>query len=247
MSQRARAVGTHRERPHEARTTRQIPRSLLVVLLSITLAGCGSTGAGDEAASPPSASPDSSPSDTQDASRPDPRALGIDTVEWPGDQDGAQAVFDQMPDRLAGMRVKRCGWIGPSTGVQYGPNNTGVTAYVMGPEEETAEEMGEEMGGPQGTLMFMFAMGMVCVEDSYVGTAAKRGRGQEAVPDVDTKGEFGPEDGLWWFSCKFEGGESLTFTGHAIGWVSGDLAWLVTAPDKDTTRATVAALINGAE
>jgi hypothetical protein len=157
--------------------------------------------------------------------------------------DEAQAVFDEMPDRLAGMRVRRGGWMGPSSGVQYGPNNTGVTAYVMGPGEEAAEG---EMGSPQANLMFMFAMGMVCVDDSYVGTAAKRGQGPDAVPDADT-GEFGPEDGLWWFSCRFEAGESLTIAGHAIGWVTGDLAWLVTTPDRDTTLATVAALDNAVE
>jgi hypothetical protein len=236
---------SHRAQPN------RLSRSLLIVLLTIALAGCGSTGdagSGDEeAASPPSASAESSPADTQGASTPDPKALGIDTVEWPGDQDGAQAVFDRMPDRLAGMRVRRGGWVGASTGVQYGPNNTGVTAWVMGPEEDMGEEMAEELADPQANLMVMFAMGMVCVEDSFVGTAAKRGRGQEAVPDFDRKGEFGPEDGLWWFSCKFEGGESLTFTGHAIGWVSGELPWLVTTPDKDTTRATVAALITAVE
>jgi hypothetical protein len=239
---------SHRAQPNRA--SRSLLIVLLIVLLVLALAGCGSTGSGDadsgsdEAASAPSASPDSSPAETQDVSKLDPKALGIDTVEWPGDVTGAQVVFDQMPDRLAGMRVRRGGWIGPSTGVQYGPNNTGITAYVMGPEKGTAEE---ELGAPQGTLMFMFAMGMVCVEDSYVGTAAKRGQGPIAVPDTDKKGEFGPDDGLWWFSCKFEGGESLTFTGHAIGWVSGDLAWLVTTPHKDTTRITIAALINAVE
>ncbi len=66
-------------------------------------------------------------------------------------------------------------------------------------------------------------------------------------PDNDRKGEFGTDDGLWWFSCKFEGGESRTFTGHAIGWVSGDLGWLVTTPDKDTTRLTVSALAKAVE
>ena len=37
-------------------------------------------------------------------------------------------------------------------------------------------------------------------------------------------------------------GEPKTFTGHAIGWVSGDLAWLVTSPDKTTSKATLAAM-----
>jgi hypothetical protein len=36
--------------------------------------------------------------------------------------------------------------------------------------------------------------------------------------------------------------EPAPYTGHAIGRVSGDLAWLVTSPDKNTTKATVAAM-----
>ena len=54
---------------------------------------------------------------------------------------------------------------------------------------------------------------------------------QGGTPDIGRKGASGPEDGLWWFSCTFEG-EPARYTGHAIGWVSGDLAWLVTSPDK---------------
>ena len=36
--------------------------------------------------------------------------------------------------------------------------------------------------------------------------------------------------------------EPAPYTGHAVGWVSGDLAWLVTTPDKATTKATLAAM-----
>ena len=43
-------------------------------------------------------------------------------------------------------------------------------------------------------------------------------------------------------SCNFMAGEDTTFSGHAVGWVSGDLAWLVTTPDKATTKATLAAM-----
>jgi hypothetical protein len=244
MKQRTQHMDNHDSGQCDGRRTRRLPRLLPIALLTIFLAGCGSTGSGgtgysgDEAAPPSSASVDESLGDAEAGAKPNSSVMGIDTVEWPGDQDGAQEVFDRMPDELGGMGVKRPHFYGPSTGVVYGSANTGITAWVMGPDKE----MGDD---PQANLSVMFGMGMACEKGTYLGTAAQSRWG--GGPDGDRKGEFGPDDGLWWFSCDFEAGESETFTGHAIGWVSGDLGWLVTTPGKDTTRATVAALIDAVE
>lgn len=145
-------------------------------------------------------------------------------------------MFDRMPDEIADMRVKRPRFYGAATGVVYGPNDRGITAWVQAPDKEMAEA--------RMNLAVMFGMQLACRRGTYAGTAAQSRWG--GGPDIDRKGEFGPDDGLWWFSCTFIAGESRTFTGHAIGWVSGDLAWLVTTPDKETARLTIEAMIQAA-
>jgi hypothetical protein len=219
---------------------RRVFGTLPIFLLIVALVGCGNVPAedpgGQRVDSPRSSlSSDRSSEETRAATDPDPRTFGIDTIQWPGDQAGAQANFDRMPDRLAGLQAKRGGWSGPSTGVVYGPGDSGVAAWVMGPEIE--------VGDPKSNLAVMFGMGMFCLKNTYAGTATQSRWGG---PDIDRKGEFGPDDGLWWFSCNYSG-EDPGDTGYAIGWVSGDLAWLVTAPDKATTRLAISELIKAAK
>jgi hypothetical protein len=157
--------------------------------------------------------------------------MGIDTVKWPEDRHGAKALFDEMPVRLAGMPVKRPNFGGgPYAGVSYGPGNTGILAWVMGTDKEVRE--------PEAALAVMFGMQLACKKGTYIGTATQSRWG---TPDMDRKRASGANDALWWFSCLFEG-EPASYTGHAIGWVSGDLAWLVTTPEKATTKATLAAM-----
>ena len=200
------------------------------VLLMLALGGCGSSGAGD-AASPPSSSSESSSGDSGQQAQADPMALGIDTVQWPGDLAGAEAVFNQMPDQLAGMPAKPTGqFYGPAAGVHYGPGSTGLTAWAMGTDKQVKD--------PRAALGVMFGMGLVCVKGTGVGTAPV---GRWGTPEIDSPGGSGLDDGLWWFSCDFES-ESDAYKGHAIGWVSGDLAWLVTTTDRSSTQVTVSAL-----
>jgi hypothetical protein len=161
--------------------------------------------------------------------------MGIDTVEWPGDLKRAQALFDRMPDEIAGMRVKRPRFYGVATGVVYGPGDRGITAWVQGPEKELED--------PQANLAVMFGMQMACKKGTYTGTAAQSRWG--GGPDIDRKGKSGSEDGLWWFACTFRAGEQ-NVPGHAVGWVSGDLAWLVAAPDQESARLTVEAMAEAA-
>ena len=141
------------------------------------------------------------------------------------------ALFDEMPARLAGMPVKRPHFGGgPYAGVSYGPGNTGILAWIRGTDKQ--------MRDPKTNLAVVFGMQSACKKGIYIGTATQS---QEGTPDIGRKGASGPKDGLWWFSCTFEG-EPARYTGRAIGWVSGDLAWLVTSPDKNTSKATIAAM-----
>jgi hypothetical protein len=116
--------------------------------------------------------------------------------------------------------------------VFYGEGASGITAYAMGTDADLKD--------PVDNLAAMFGMGMVCADGTYAGTAAQSPWG--GGPDVNRDGAFAADDDMWWFSCDFEAGEAEPFTGHAIGWVSGELAWLVTAPDEDTTEMTITAL-----
>jgi hypothetical protein len=213
---------------------RQSGRSVVALLFVVTVAGCGGNSGGNVA---PDAGEESQPASSSGGSAGDgtsesePQALGIDAVQWPGDQDGAQAVLDRMPDELGGMEVERPESMGPYTGVMYGSGDSGVLVTVVGPDGD--------MQDPVDTLAAIFGLGAICLEGTYAGTAAPSEWG--GGPDVNRNG-VGPEDGLWWFSCDFEADGTPPVTGHAIGWVSGDLAWLVTTPDQDTTSLTVAAL-----
>ena len=119
--------------------------------------------------------------------------------------------------------------------MHYGPN-TGITAYVMSPDNQVKD--------PKAVLAAMFGLGAVCNKDTYVGTAPYLSgpKPQWGVPGMESEGASGAEGDLWWFSCKFMAPESKIYDGHAIGWVSGDLAWLVTTPDRNTTKDTIAAM-----
>jgi len=227
--------------PRGLRPAKRFPILTLVasLLLLMGVAGCGDeeansakSGHKDTGSASGTLSPQASPDAANNAAKPDPGALGIDTVQWPGEHKGAKALFDRMPDRLAGKPMKGPQFSGgPYAGVSYGPpNKGGIVAWVMGTDKEVKE--------PEAALAVMFGMQLACKKGTYVGTATKSPWG---TPDIDRKQASVPEDGLWWFSCAFEG-EPVTYTGHAIGWVSGDLAWLVTTPDKVTTKATLAAM-----
>lgn len=170
-------------------------------------------------------------SSPDDASAP----FGIEKVGWPGDLEGAKALFDRMPATLNGATLRRHRSFGDSAGVSYGPQgNSTPTAWVM--------EADRDLPDAPAVLSVMFGLGLACKEGTYRGTApqSRWSRG----PDFDRDGDY-PTDDLWWFSCTIDGAEGApNFTGHALGWASGDLGWLVTTPDRATTRAMARALIS---
>ena len=210
----------------------------------VGVAGCGDeptnsakSGHKDAGSASDTASPGTSSDSANNGAKPDPRALGIDMVRWPEERPGAKALLDQMPDRLAGKPMKGRPMIdGTYAQVSYGPANRGrITVLATSPDKEVKD--------PRTNLSVTFGMGSVCSKESYVGTAPylKGATSRWGVPGWEATGASAPDD-LWWFSCNFMAGEDRTSTGHAIGWLSGDLAWLVTTPDEATSKATLAAM-----
>jgi len=216
----------------------------VAALLLVGVAGCGdeptnSAKSGRKDPGSAAGEPTSRPStDTAThAAKPDPRALGIDMAQWPRDRKEVQALLDRMPDRLAGKPMKGSAMIdGPYAQVSYGPaNKGGITVSATSPDKEVKD--------PRTNLSVTFGLGSVCSRESYVGTAPylKGATSRWGIPGSEATGASAPDD-LWWFACDFMAGEDRTFTGHAIGWVNDDIAWLVTTPDKATSKATIAAM-----
>ena len=194
-------------------------RGLIVAgLLVISLAACGTGDSGSEDAEQ-DAGTSAAPSDEA--------AMGIDTVDWPEDLKGARALFARMPEELAGMRMNRAALEEDAAGVSYGgPGAKSTFAAALPPDGEVED--------PRDNLAAMFGLGLGC-EKGYAGTAPDRGGGPAL-------GQGNRVEGLWWFSC----GAAVDEDGnrhHAIGWVSGDLAWLAVSPDERTSQALIDAMI----
>ena len=116
--------------PSQPRSAKRFPLATLIASLSLLVgvAGCGEertghaeSGQQKSGSASGTPSPRASSDSASNGAKPDPRAMGIDTVQWPEDRQGAKALFDEMPARLAGMPVKR-----PNFGV--GPYAGSVTA-----------------------------------------------------------------------------------------------------------------------
>jgi hypothetical protein len=161
-------------------------------------------------------------------------AMGIDVVAWPGHLQPAKQLFRRMPDELLGARARHPGFYGPSAGVVYGRQDNESTAYVMGTDKRVKD--------PTAVLSFMFGMGFACKKDSYLGTAPQSRFG--GGPDLDDGKKFDAKKGVWWFSCTIDGAEgNPQLTGYALGWVSGELGYLITSPNKQTAKSLVQAMV----
>ncbi len=192
--------------------------------VAVLATSCGSDGDGAPgAASPPSRTAGSVPEGGG--------AQGVGGVEWPGDVQAARQLFGRMPGELGGHPRKVMGGEASNTpGVFYGSFTSGMVAYVMGPSSGVKE--------PTAALAAMFGMGYTCDRGTYAGTAPQSRYGG---PDMARGSRVETDNKLWWFSCDFSG-ERPSDTGHAVGWVSGELAWLATAPDRETSRSLIDAL-----
>ena len=213
-------------------TVRTSIRVATTALILLTLGACGEDRALNAATPPSSETP--SPSDTagrrtasQDAAN-DP--YNIAAGEWAVDNDGATEFYDDMPATFQGWKVKYPHYYGPSTGVEYGPVNTGITAWSMAADKTVPDA--------KAALAVMFGMGMACDKATYRGTAEpERGR---LVPSFGSDAKVDP----WWFACEVAGAEGApNYRAYAVGWTSGDLGWLTVTPDAQTSRELLKVMV----
>lgn len=184
----------------------------VTALLFAGLTACGDASESNQAPTSP-ASSDGASSRTRAGN---PKALGIDTVKWPTDQENVRALLQRLPKQVAGFTRK-------------GPGIYGRYKLVLSATSPT-----KEVPDPESMLAASFGLGMVCKPETYVGTATplQKGLGPGLGPGRD--GE------LWWFACDVGGVEGGgPGPGFAVGWVSGELAWLLTAPDKAAARELI--------
>jgi hypothetical protein len=225
-------VAGYRSRGGHTRRLRS--RHLLACALSIGLVACGQTDSGDSTSAAPSATPSQTRSADAGGTSTSVEAMGIDTVEWPGTLPDAEALFNRMPDQLAGVPVKRWRAGGRSTGVAYGPAQDGATAWVMSTTKATKT--------PERTLAVMFGPGVACEKGTYSGTVPQAPYGGGPAPEMDNTAA----GVLPWYACTIEIGAAegdSTRRAHAVGWVSGDLGWLTTSPDEQTAESLIKALV----
>jgi hypothetical protein len=161
----------------------------------------------------------------------DPEAMGVDTVDWPGDVPGGYAVLKRLPRRLAGEQVSVHKPVQNLTLASYGKGDQAATISVMGTDETLKD--------PQSALSFLFGMVYSCDKSTFVGTAKSDDGGY--TPALGN-GDSGEEP--VWFSCDVDGAEgSPKFTGQAVGWTSGETAWLAMSGDGRMMKSMMRALV----
>lgn len=207
-------------------------RAAAAVLILLTLAACGEDRVPNAATS--SASKKPSPSDgaerrtASQSGASDP--YNIAAGEWAVDLDGATEYYDDMPATFQGWKVKHSRYYGPSAGVDYGPMNTGVTAWSMAADKSVPDA--------KAVLAVMFGMGMACDRATYRGTAEPERGG--LVPGFGSDAKVDP----WWFACEVAGAEGApNYRPYAVGWTSGDLGWLTLTPDEQTSRELLEVMV----
>lgn len=145
--------------------------------------------------------------------------------DWPRDLRGADALYDEMPDKYKT-------W--PVTHVRSQPGVAGVF-YRQKAAAFSMEAKKPEMPDARDVLASMFGMGNLCDKGTYRGTAPPMQGGE--LPGLGS----GKHPDMWWFACQATGdGAPHSF---AIGWTSGDVAWLVDTPDEETSRELLDVMI----
>jgi predicted small lipoprotein YifL len=207
-------------------------RAAAAALTLLTLGACGENRAPNAAT--PSSSEAPSPSDTAERSTASQGAAddpyNIAAGEWAVDIDGATEFYDDMPATFQGWKVKHPHYYGPSTGVEYGPVNTGITAWSMAADKAVPDA--------KAALAVMFGMGMACDKSTYRGTAEPERGG--LIPGFGSDAKVDP----WWFACEVAGAEGApNYRAYAVGWTSGDLGWLTVTPDEQTSRELLEVMV----
>jgi len=144
--------------------------------------------------------------------------------DWPRDLRGADALYDKMPGTFKTWPVEH---------VRSQPGTAGV--FYQSKADAFSMEANNEIPDARDVLSAMFGMGMVCEKTTYRGTATPMQGGQ--LPGLGS----GKHPGLWWFACHAKGEGSQDY--FTIGWTSGHVAWLVNAPDENTSRELLDVMI----
>lgn len=144
--------------------------------------------------------------------------------DWPRDLRRADALYDRMPATFKTWPVEH---------VRSQPGTAGV--FYQSKADAFSMEANNEIPDARDVLSAMFGMGMVCEKATYRGTATPMQGGQ--LPGLGS--DRHPD--LWWFACQAEGEGSRNY--FSIGWTSGDVAWLLDAPDEDTGRELLDVMI----
>ncbi len=189
---------------------------VLAFLLSLVVACDGSIQSGTDQAGPAVA---------------DPKAMGVDMVDWPVDVPAGYALLQGLPKQLAGRQLSVHRPANGFTAADYGRGDQAATISVMGTTKTLKD--------PQSALSFLFGMVYSCDKSTYAGTARSDDGGY--TPALGN-GDSGEEP--VWFSCDVDGAEgSPKFTGQAVGWTSGETAWLAMSGDGRMMNSMMRALV----
>ena len=163
----------------------------------------------------------------------DPRALGVDVVDWPTTFAAASTLLRGLPPQIRGVQ-----------GGPYPRRQPIVAQYGEDYYLElflTDDNFGSS---PLETLVGVFDFEFPrCVAGTYAGT----------IPTIDGTGPHVPRGGRTppvqptWFSCRLAPTGPRAFMGNAVGWVSGNVGWLATARNQHEVQALVSALTAAAE
>jgi hypothetical protein len=195
----------------------------------LAICGCGTSSNSRSDAnpqrpsSPPVSSTSSGPPSVHRAAEQD--TFHIRAAAWPTDLGSAAALYKHLPATFNTWRAQHPRFAHGTTGVVYdGPRGTGAIAWSL--------KAGKHVPDARAALAATFGMGRGCDKSTYRGSATPdrggRGPGYGIGEDIDP----------WWFACH------LTDRAHnfAVGWTSGDLAWLVVTPDEHTSGELVKTL-----
>ena len=195
-----------------------------VAVTLLALSACGAvddtptdngSGEAGSSRSPSTAHSSGSSVSPKSHGRGDP--FNLSAGDWPTELRGANAVYDKMPATFKAWPVEH---------VRSQPGTAGV--FYQSKADAFSMEANNEIPDARDVLSAMFGMGMVCEKATYRGTATPMQGGQ--LPGLGS----GKHPDLWWFACQAKGEGSRSW--FSIGWTSGDVAWLVDAPDEDTAR-----------
>jgi hypothetical protein len=147
----------------------------------------------------------------------------VAAVDWPNDFDGTRRVLDALPRSLPDTGRVRSGTEGRAFFAAYGREEATVMVRAVGADD------------PPSAVAEAASFSM-CDRNSRRGTAPLEGL-STATTDNDV-----------WFSCQVPRGADSPHPGsRVLGWSSGDVLWLVDAPDERRLAALVRPMVAAAE